>query len=393
MRRQAWMLMAVLPTLSACSDSPTEPSRPATLASVEIVGAPTLLPVGQSVQLRAFAGWSDGTVSECTSTARWRSSEPSYATVSAEGAVFARRTGNPVISGFCNNVEGTVRLTILAPISKVYISTDFSWEPMRVGSTMQLTLNIERTDISFGLCSGPATWQSSNEGVASVSGGGLLTARGRGVATVSGSCDGETTTRDFRVVEGPTVSGFLVDADVRIALNRGEVEVLDGPMAGQRFGAGLGGFRIHDSTLPVRLRVSSPDYDAQELVVTEGSGVSYPNFNTIEVSPQMRLTPLAGAQDVVGEAVNDGRPDGGARHTFRVRRAGILRVRTWWSLDYNDSLTFELRCGSRVIGTAGQHEGSYGQGFELAVEPCDVDLVVRPSRGSVRYRLRAIYPS
>ena len=102
----------MLPMMSACSDSPTEPSRPATLASVEIVGVPPLLPVGQSVQLRAFAGWSDGTLRELHSTARglrpthWnRRSRPM--------GMFARRTGNPVISGFCNSVEGTVRLTIL----------------------------------------------------------------------------------------------------------------------------------------------------------------------------------------------------------------------------------------------------------------------------------------
>ena len=86
-------------------------------------------------------------------------------------------------------------------------------------------------------------------------------------------------------------------------------------MAGQRFAAGLGGFSIHDSVLPVRLRVSSPGYDAQELVVTESSGTFYPNFNTIEVRPQMRLTPLAGAQDVVGEAVNDRQSETQARAT------------------------------------------------------------------------------
>ena len=71
----------------------------------------------------------------------------------------------------------------------------------------------------------------------------------------------------------------------------------------------------------------------------------------------------------------------------------MFRVQTWWSLDYNDDLRLELRCGSRVIASTSQHEQSYGAGFEAAVEPCDVDLVVKPSRGSVRYRLRAIPPS
>jgi hypothetical protein len=313
--------------------------------------------------------------------------------VTQQGVVTALRSGNPIVTAVCDRVEGRVRLTTLAPVSKIGIWTDGRTEPLRAGWTTQLSIAVERADISFGACTTAATWQSSNDAVAAVNAGGLLIARSRGEATITASCDGKTATRTFRVVEGLTLSGLLIDADLSMILDRGEVEVLDGPQAGYRTGAGLGGFAIHEAAIPLRIRASSPGYQPTELIVTEASSQSLPDQNIVYVTPRLRLAPEPGAEDFIGEAVAAG-PIGGARHTFRVGRSGTFRAQTWWSLDYNDGLALELRCGSRVLLTAHQHEQSYGQGFETLVEPCDVDLILRPSKPSstTRYRLRVRYP-
>ena len=389
MHKRLAMVVVALAMMAGCGDSPTEPTGPGTVVQVEITGVPQVLPVGQSTQLRALERLNNGTSRDCTATATWRSADPVYVSVSAQGVATALRTGTPVISAVCNGVEGSVRLSLLAPISKVYISTDGRFEPMLAGWAMQLTLNVERTDISFGLCTGPATWQSSNEAVATVNGGGLLTARSRGEATVTASCDGKSATRVFRVIEGLVLIVDVRDADVPMPLRDSVVEVLDGPRAG-RYVAGPGFTQIEDVTLPLRLRVSSPGYDAVETVVTEQSGTASPNSNVVQVGQALRITPQPGAEDIIGDAVNLVP----VRHTFRVRRAGMFRAQVWWYHDYNDHLATELLCGSRVLASAGQMEQARGEGFEIAVEPCDVDVVVRASGRYqlTRFRLRVSYP-
>jgi hypothetical protein len=82
-------------------------------------------------------------------------------------------------------------------------------------------------------------------------------------------------------------------------------------------------------------------------------------------------------------------------HTFTPERAGTVRVRTWWSVDYNDRLTIGLWCAGTERRSVTQIFGSAGGGFtyDLASPAaCEVRLRQHKSDASTRYRVAITYP-
>jgi hypothetical protein len=124
MRRRIIRGMACLSLLAACGDSshsstpsPTSPSRSAsvlagTLVSVKIVG-PSVVEPGTSTQFAATATFSDGSASDVTATAVWRSSNTSVFTVPTPGLVNALVAGEGSISFSYQNRSAFLNLVSL----------------------------------------------------------------------------------------------------------------------------------------------------------------------------------------------------------------------------------------------------------------------------------------
>jgi hypothetical protein len=92
------------------SDTPTTPSS--AVSALEVSGATPLTGIGQTVQLKATATLSDGTSQNVTTTATWRSSDASVATVSSGGLVTALSSGISTITATYQDKTATAAVPI-----------------------------------------------------------------------------------------------------------------------------------------------------------------------------------------------------------------------------------------------------------------------------------------
>ena len=86
------------------------PATP-TLVSVTVTGN-AVLTAGQTSQLAAATVRSDGVVTDVTSVAKWTSSVPDVAQVSASGLVTAYTAGQTNITATFREVSGTLTVSV-----------------------------------------------------------------------------------------------------------------------------------------------------------------------------------------------------------------------------------------------------------------------------------------
>ena len=132
------------------------------------------------------------TPEDCTESVTFSSSDENVATVSEQGKIVAVNAGSAVITAQCG--EQTAQCLVTCDFAYVGAETSD-------GEPVELTLN--KDDLTFmnageqytlsvtGAPEGARiAWQSSDESVVTVSENGVLTAKGKGTATVNASVDG-----------------------------------------------------------------------------------------------------------------------------------------------------------------------------------------------------------
>ena len=116
-------------------------------------------------------------------TVTWSSSNTAVVTVSSTGLVTAKSVGNATITVTTadgSNKSATCQVTV-NPRLVTGITLNKTTATLNNGETVQLTATV-----TPGNATNPAvTWTSSNISVATVSGSGLVTAKGRGTATIT----------------------------------------------------------------------------------------------------------------------------------------------------------------------------------------------------------------
>lgn len=142
--------------------------------------------VGGKQQLELTATFADGTRKNVTASASYSSSSPSVADVK-DGFVIGYSAGTTTITAS----YGTQTATLPVKVGQVNtLSVDKSEVYLAVKGTHQPVLKDENeTDVTS-----QATWTSSNEAVASVSDGGLITAYSSGTAKITATYGGKTAT-------------------------------------------------------------------------------------------------------------------------------------------------------------------------------------------------------
>ncbi|HEX8791554.1 MAG TPA: Ig-like domain-containing protein [Polyangiaceae bacterium] len=142
---------------------------------------------GTSVQLTAFATYSDGSSQDVTTEATWETSAPSQVTVSSSGlAAPAGSTyhGMATISASLDAVTGNASVQVDALILASLRASPMS-ASIGVGGTAQMYAAAGAPDGTMCDVTSQCSWQSSAPGVASVSAGGLVTGVASGMADVS----------------------------------------------------------------------------------------------------------------------------------------------------------------------------------------------------------------
>lgn len=137
----------------------------------------------------------------------WSSSDTDVATVSSSGLVTAVGAGQASIAATVDGVVGTAAITVAAAGIRD-VSVTPSTAQVTKGETRQLSVTV--TDANGQTVANPSvTWRSSDEGVATVSSSGLVTARTPGTATITAASGGVEGTASVTVVP-PGVSNVVV---------------------------------------------------------------------------------------------------------------------------------------------------------------------------------------
>ena len=178
-------------TISATSGTITGTASltvtPAAAVSVNVVPATLSMPLGTSSQLQATATMSDGTQQALTSSSpsvTWQSSQPSMATVNAQGFVTAVGKGAAQVSATYEGVSGNTSVTV-GPPALVSIAVTPTPSSLPIGETEQLTATGTFTDGSTQNLTQSVTWISSPPATATVSAAGSALAKAIGTTTIS----------------------------------------------------------------------------------------------------------------------------------------------------------------------------------------------------------------
>jgi uncharacterized protein YjdB len=168
-----------------------------------------------TVQLTAGADDANGHA-VAGKTFTWESSDESVATVSSAGLVTAEANGTATITATTDGVGGDAEVTIAqepATVTVVPATVTFTslGETVRLDATAHDDGGNEIAAISF-------TWESSDEGTATVTASGLVTAVANGMALVTATADGVADTVDVTVAQEVATVGVTPETTSLTAL-------------------------------------------------------------------------------------------------------------------------------------------------------------------------------
>ncbi len=195
MNRGLFLIGCVL--VSACADEdPTFPPPQAQVIQVQVSPDTVTIDFGQTTQFQATVIVKPGVV-DANRPVTWSSSDTMVATVDGQGQALGRFGGAAGIFASAGAVRGIGRLIVLGRVRTVQLSPA-SLE-LLTGDTARVTL-IARDTAGNLITNRPVSWLSSDENVATVSATGLVTAVGKGTATVSATIEGLTANASVGVI-------------------------------------------------------------------------------------------------------------------------------------------------------------------------------------------------
>ena len=122
-----------------------------------------------------------------TGDVNWTSSNTAVATVDAKGLVTAKAPGTVTITAASVQNTAQKATCVITVVTPTILMTPYYTTPLTIDSTIQLSTlltNVSNTAV---------TWSSSNSNVATVSSSGLVTAIGKGTATITATLNQDTT--------------------------------------------------------------------------------------------------------------------------------------------------------------------------------------------------------
>ncbi|MGI9951287.1 Ig-like domain-containing protein [Moorellaceae bacterium AZ2] len=159
--------------------------------ALDVEPAQVNIAVGKTQQLTVKAMLSDGTVQDVTAPAAYASGNSSIAVVAPGGQVTGNGTGNTTVTVSYGGKQASVPVVVTAPVM-----TGLKVEPasvtLEIGQSQQLKVTAQYSDGSTRDVTAEASYNSSNNAVALVSAGGLVTAVKDGACTVTVNYQGRS---------------------------------------------------------------------------------------------------------------------------------------------------------------------------------------------------------
>ena len=195
----------------------------ASVASVRVsLGVPTLV-AGQSAQAYATLKDAEGTVLTDRSIV-WTTSDPTVASVDADGMVTAAKAGSVTITATSEGKSGNMALVIAAPAVTVAAVASVSLvipASLNVGQTAQAAVTLKDAAGNV-LTNRTVAFVSSDANIASVTAGGLVSALKGGSVTITASSEGQSaSTVMTSVAPKPAVRS------IAMSMNASNIEIGD----------------------------------------------------------------------------------------------------------------------------------------------------------------------
>ncbi|HEX9729865.1 MAG TPA: Ig-like domain-containing protein [Gemmatimonadales bacterium] len=197
--RSAVLALGLAVAVATCG-TPAEPGS--TVVGVLVSpGSASLDALGKSATFSATALDQNGDIVSGV-TVTWSSSASGVATVSSSGVVTAVGNGSASISAVVGTASGSASVTV-AQVATHLAVTPATLTLAAFGATGALSAEVQDANDN-AMAGSLVTWSSSDNGVASVSGTGTVTAESNGTATVTASSTGLSGTAAVTVAQEVT---------------------------------------------------------------------------------------------------------------------------------------------------------------------------------------------
>ncbi|MDQ2768758.1 MAG: Ig-like domain-containing protein, partial [Gemmatimonadota bacterium] len=183
-------------------------------ANVDLEPASASATIGGHVQLSATIKTKTGRVIS-NHAINWSSTDTRYATVSSSGVVTGTAVGSAKIVAKASSAADSSSLGVVsAPIAALSITPSSS--TIAAGGTVQLTAHA--TDASGNALTGRSVaWESSNNSIATLTTGGLVTGVHVGSATITATAEGKSATASMNVGAGAVASVAVTPGSIGLA--------------------------------------------------------------------------------------------------------------------------------------------------------------------------------
>jgi uncharacterized protein YjdB len=197
-------------------------SPPVPVASVTVALAASSRNPGQTTQATATTRDANNNVLTGRSIS-WSTSNSSVATVSGSGLVTAVAAGTAQIAATSEGQTGSATLTVVSapPVPVASVSVALGASSLNSGQTTQATATTR--DANNNVLTGRViSWSSSNTGVATVSGSGLVTAVAAGTAQITATSEGQSGSATLTVASPPVPVASVSVALASSSINTGQ---------------------------------------------------------------------------------------------------------------------------------------------------------------------------
>jgi uncharacterized protein YjdB len=202
MKRAKWVQLLAFVAVTTCGRDTTEPVQ-GSVESIVVSPAVSTVSVGASVALEAEVLDVTG-IALSDRPVHWASENTEIATVSANGMVTARKVGTVQVAASTGGRSGVAQITVTTiPVASILVTPGN--KSLLVEESFQLTA--QARDAGGNVLTGrPIAWSSNNEGVATVSASGLVTALSPGGAIITATSEGRSSPASITVTAIPVAS-------------------------------------------------------------------------------------------------------------------------------------------------------------------------------------------
>lgn len=202
MKRAKGVQLLAFVALTSCGRDTTDPVQ-GSVESIVVSPAISTVSVGASISLEAQVLDETG-IALSDRPVHWASENTEIATVSADGTVTARKVGMVQVAASTGGRSGIAQVTVTTiPVASILVTPGN--KSLLVEESFQL--NAETRDAGGNVLTGrPITWSSNNEGVATVSASGLVTALSPGGAIITATSEGRSSPASITVTAIPVAS-------------------------------------------------------------------------------------------------------------------------------------------------------------------------------------------